>query len=261
MAPETAARIKVALRVSPLSDKPQQLALSLHPSTTPEFVFARVFRRLGIRRSVPDFHIEYKPFSSLRSNINLTGNRAKVRISDILQEAPPLVLEALAELLLTQLFRRQASVEARECYLAYIFEPAVRRQIDEARRKRGRIRLLSPQGRHFDLEKIFASVNERFFKQELSCNRIGWSVGRSRTVLGHYDPAHKTITISRSLDSPSVPGDVVEYLVFHEMLHIRFPLERRGIRRVVHSRAFREAEKSYPHYRSVRDRLKRIFSE
>jgi SprT-like family len=223
-------------------------------------VFARVFRRLGIRRSVPDFHIEYRPFSSLRSNIHLRGNRARVRISDVLEEAPPIVLEALAEILLAQLFRLEASREARECYLAYVFEPAVRRRIDETRRRRSRLRLLPARGRYFDLEEIFARVNARFFERRLSCRRIGWSARPSRSVLGHYDPAHNTITISRSLDAASVPEDVVEYLVFHEMLHIRFPLERRGPRRVVHSRAFREAEKTYPHYRRVRDRLKRIFS-
>ena len=249
------------MQSSPLSGEAQQLTLPIRPCAPPEFVFARVFQRLGLRRSVPDFHIEYRPFSSLRSDINLRGNRARVRISDVLKEAPPLVLEALAEILLAQLFRRRASEEARECYLAYVFDPAVRRQIDETRRKRGRIRLLPAQGQHFDLEQIFARLNERFFKQELSCSRIGWSARHSRSVLGHYDPAHNTITISRSLDSSSVPGDVVEYLVFHEMLHIRFPLERHGSRRVMHSRAFREAEKSYPDYRRVRDRLKRLFSQ
>ncbi len=243
-----------------LSIKAHQLELAVSPSAAPE-VFARVFRRLRFPGSVPDFQIEFRPFASVRSSINLRAGRARVRISDVLEQAPAIVLEALAEILLAQLFRRQASEEARECYLAYIFEPVVRRRIDEVRRKRGRVRLLPPQGEHYDLKEIFDGLNKRFFKEELHCSRIGWSRGRSRSVLGHYDPAHRAITISRCLDSASVPIDVVEYLVFHEMLHILFPLERRGARRVVHSRAFREAEKKFPHYRAVRDRLKRIFSE
>jgi len=218
-----------------------------------------VFRRLGIRRPVPDFHIEYRPFSSLRSNIALQGNRARVRISDILVEAPPIVLEALAEILLTQLFRRRPSEEARECYMAYIYDPAVRRRVDEARRTRSRVRLLPARGRHYDLAEIFTRLNHRFFNNELSPCRIGWSTRPSRTVLGRYDPAHHTITISKSLDSESIALDILEYLVFHEMLHIRIPLERRGSRRVIHSRAFREAEKEFPNYRRVRDRLKKIF--
>jgi SprT-like family len=227
---------------------------------SPEFVFARVFRRLGIRRTVPDFHIEYRPFSGLRSNIALRGNYARVRISDILAEAPSIVLEALAEILLTQLFRRRASEEARECYMAYIFDPAVRRRVEEARRSRGRVRLLPALGRHYDLAKIFSQLNDRFFDGELSPCRVGWSARPSRSVLGRYDPAHRTITISKSLDSKSIPLEIVEYLVFHEMLHIRIPLERRGSRRVVHSHAFREAEKVFPNYRLVRERMKKIFS-
>jgi SprT-like family len=238
----------------------RQLLLPIPEPESPEFVFARVFRRLGMRRSLPDFHVEYRPFSSLRSNIALRGNRARVLISDILAEAPPLVLEALAEILLTQLFHHRPSEEARECYMAYIYDPAVRRRVDETRRFRGRVRLLPAHGRHYDLAEIFARLNHLFFNDELSPCRIGWSPRPSRSVLGRYDPAHHSITISKSLDSESIPLEIVEYLVFHEMLHIRIPLERRGSRRVIHPRAFREAEKAFPNYPHVRERLKRIFS-
>jgi hypothetical protein len=249
----------VPLRASSGSAESPQLVLPLRAPSSPEIVFVRVFRRLGIRRVVPDFHVEYRPFSSLRSNIALRGNRARVHISDVLSEAPTIVLEALAEILLAQLFRRRASEEARECYMAYIFEPAVRRRVDEARRSRGRVRLLPARGRHFDLAEIFSRLNQRYFDGELSSCRIGWTPRSSRSVLGRYDPAHHTIAISRALDSESVPLEIVEYLVFHEMLHIRIPLERRGSRRVVHSRAFHEAEKAFPDYRRVRERLKKRF--
>jgi SprT-like family len=242
------------------SAESRQLLLPIPGSARPEFVFARVFRRLRIGRPAPDFHIEFRPFSTLRSNIALQGNRARVRISDILEGAPPIVLEALAEILLAQLFRLRPSEEARECYMAYIFEPAVRRRVDEARRRRGRVRLLPARGRHYDLAEIFARLNRRFFNAGLSSCRIGWSTKPSRSVLGRYDPAHHTITISRSLDSDEIPLEIVEYLVFHEMLHIRIPLERRGSRRVVHSRAFHEAEKAFPNYRRVRERLKKVLS-
>ena len=239
----------------------RQLRLPIPASASPAFVFTRVFRRLRINRSVPDFHIEFRPFSSLRSNIALQGNRARVRISDVLEEAPTIVLEALAEILLAQLFRRRPSEEARECYMAYIFEPAVRRRVDEARRRRGRVRLLPARGQHYDLAEIFARLNQRFFNDELSISKIGWSTKPSRSVLGRYDPAHHTITISKCLDSEAIPLEIVEYLVFHEMLHIRIPLERRGARRVVHSRAFHEAEKAFPNLRHVRERLRKIFSK
>jgi len=239
-----------------LLDQPEQLSLPLGASRDLVEVFARVFRRLRVRRPPPAFQVEYRPFAGLRSTIQLRDNHVRVMISDVLESAPPLVLEALAEILLAQVFRRRPSREARECYLAYVFRPAVRRRIDEARRTRGKKRLLPARGRTYDLNEIFSKLNRKFFEGRLTAPRLGWSPNRSRTLLGHYDFAHHTIIVSRVLDSPAVPRYLVEYLVYHEMLHIRFPVERRGHRRIVHSREFHQAEKKFPRYELARRRLR-----
>jgi hypothetical protein len=102
--------------------------------------------------------------------------------------APPLVLEALAEILLAQLFRRRPSREARECFSAYVSDAEMRRRIDQVRRQRGTKRLLPPQGVCYDLEEIFAKLNWRFFESALPPPRLGWSRKRSRTLLGHMTP-------------------------------------------------------------------------
>ncbi len=64
------------------------------------------------------------------------------------------------------------------------------------------------------------------------------------------------IVISRALDAPTAPRYLVEYLVYHEMLHMRYPVERKGQRRVMHSREFRQAEKRFPQFERARRRLK-----
>jgi hypothetical protein len=236
----------------------EQLPLPLGPSLYLPEAFRRVFRRLGIASRAPSFNVEYRPFAGLRSTIRLRENHAEVRISDVLDGAPPLVLEALAEILIAQVFRRRPSREARECYLAYVFRPSTRRRIEDSRRRRGSKRLLPPQGRWHDLSEIFRRLNRKFFRGELPQPRLGWSPKRSRTVLGHYDSAHDVIIINLVLDSPSVPRYLVEYLVFHEMLHMRYPVERRGHRRVLHSREFRQAERKFPQYGQARRKLKQF---
>ena len=223
-----------------------------------EILFARVFRRLRLPASEPVFRVEYRPFAGLRSSVVLRDRRAEVRLSDVLDQAPPLVVEALAEILLAQAFRRRPSREARECYLAYVYTPAIRRRVDAARRQRGRGRLLPSRGRHYDLGAIFARLNRRYFDKQFPAARIGWSLRPLRSVFGHYDPSRKIITISRGLDAPSVPRRVVEFMVFHEMLHMRFPVERIGGRRVIHSREFREAERKFPEFDQVRRQLKHL---
>jgi hypothetical protein len=134
----------------------------------------------------------------------------------------------------------------------------MRPRIDAVRRERGSVRLLPSQGQQHNLREIFDALNRRFFRGRLKPQRLGWTLQRSRTLLGHYDSAHATISISRWLDSPRVPRAVVEYVVFHEALHMRYPVERNGSRRVVHSRAFREAEKKFPKYEQIRRRLKQM---
>ncbi len=212
-------------------------------------VFMRVFKRLRLRRETPDFHATFYSFAGLRSTINIKGsNRVEARVSDLLAGARPLVIEALAEILLTRLYRSRTSREARECYQAWAHSAAVLGRIDEVRRQRGRKLLLPPCGRRFDLKEIFTDLNRRFFHDEIEGVRIGWSQNRSRRLLGHYDSSHRTITVTRWLDSPRVPRYVVEYLVFHEMLHVRIPVEHRNHRRVVHSAAFLTAERALPDY-------------
>jgi len=221
-------------------------------------LYLRVLRRLGITGNLPSVRVEFRPFAGLRSTICLRKDHLNVCVSDVLEDAPVLVLEALAEILLCKVYRRRASREARECYLAYVLSPGIRQRTDQARRQRSAKHLLPARGRFHNLEEIFQRLNQQFFKGELPSTRLGWSLKKSRSILGHYDAGHGMIIINRALDSPTAPGHLVEYLVFHEMLHMRFPVERNGHRRVVHSREFHEAEKKFPHYDEARKSLKRF---
>jgi len=232
------------------------MPLPLAGSFSPLELFRRVLRRLRIPGDLPSLRVEFRPFAGLRSTICLRKEHLEVCISDVLQGAPLLVLEALAEILLCKVYRRRASREARECYLAYVLSPGVRQRIDQARRQRGTKRLLPARGRWHNLEEVFQRLNRDFFNGELSLTRLGWSLKNSRTILGHYDAGHGMIIVNRALDSPTAPAHLVEYLVFHEMLHMRFPVGRNGHRRVVHSRAFREAEREFPQYEEARKSLK-----
>ena len=237
---------------------PEQLPLPLAVLAEPVEPFQRVFRRLRLGAVAPRLRVEYRPFAGMRSTIRLRKDQLEVCLSDVLDDAPPLVLEALAEILLCKVYRRRASREARECYLAYILRPGVRHRIDQVRRQRGTKRLLPPRGRWHNLEEIFGRLNQQFFKGDLSATRLGWSLRKSRSTLGHYDAGHGMIVINRALDSPQAPVHLVEYLMFHEMLHMRFPVERNGHRRVVHSREFRNAEREFPQYEEARKSLKQF---
>ncbi|MGH9328158.1 MAG: SprT-like domain-containing protein [Terriglobia bacterium] len=233
-----------------------QLALPFDEPPRPEEIFARVYRRLRRNAPVPPFHVEYRPWAELRSTIQIDRRGARVFISDVVATIPTTALEALAEILICRAVGLCPSREARACYLSGVMSPAVIERINQARRTRG-FKLIRPaQGRTFDLQAIFEKLNQTYFQGKLSIGRIGWSTSAARTILGHHDPAHRTITISRALDHPKSPILLVEFIVFHEMLHVRHPVRRNHHRRVIHSPEFHAAEKQFVAYREAQRLLK-----
>jgi predicted metal-dependent hydrolase len=115
-----------------------------------------------------------------------------------------------------------------------------------------------PQGKHFDLETMFEELNHRFFHGLMARPVLGWSKRESRTTLGHYDPSHNTIVLSKIMDRPNVPRLVVEYVLYHEMLHLRYPAEHNGTRRRVHTKEFKEAEKQFPELSQAKELLNKL---
>jgi predicted metal-dependent hydrolase len=69
---------------------------------------------------------------------------------------------------------------------------------------------------------------------------------------------HGTITISKALDSRDVPEWFVEYIVYHEMLHIKHPAKFINGRRYYHTAAFRSEEQRFPRYQASQDWLDRV---
>jgi predicted metal-dependent hydrolase len=120
------------------------------------------------------------------------------------------------------------------------------------RQMRGRKHIRSARGHHYHLEEIFDDLNRRFFNGLLGRPQLTWSQNHARSSLGHYDPAHNAIVISRIFDHPQVPRYAVEYILFHEMLHLKHPVKLRGSRRCVHSREFQAEERSFPELEQAR---------
>jgi hypothetical protein len=64
--------------------------------------------------------------------------------------------------------------------------------------------------------------------------------------------------LSRILDRAEVPKLAVEYVMYHEMLHVRHPVEHKGSRRCVHTRAFKDEEKKFEQFREAKLLLRRL---
>jgi hypothetical protein len=234
-----------------------QVHIPLLPEPT-EQIYARVFREFRPRTPPPEIEVRFRGFANANSFIRLAGGRLEVRISDVLQDAPTMVQEALAFILVAKLCRREVPALYSQRYRRFLNRADIRRKVLAIRQERGRKYLSGPKGDHYDLESMFDDLNFRFFGGMMSMPRLGWSLRGSRTTLGHYDAAHNAIVMSRVLDRPSVPRVAVEYVLYHEMLHLRHPVEHRGARRCVHTPEFKASEGLFPGLDEAKRALKNL---
>ena len=158
---------------------------------------------------------------------------------------------ALAFILVSKLYRRRPPKWARETYADYIKTDEIRERSTENKRRLGRKVITGATGEFYDLNELFDGLNERYFWGTLKKPTLTWSARRTYRILGHHDSTHNTIVISRSLDSYDTPRYVVEYVVFHEMLHIHHPTVHHNGRRYNHTPAFRRDEEKFSHYREA----------
>lgn len=214
-------------------------------------IFAEALRRVAKLDPAPPVEARFYPYAGLHSTIRLRRGKIYARISDLLEGSPEEVLYALACILVAKLYSLGVSKKCERIYQDYISQPRLREASEAARRERGYKIITSSRGKTYDLEEIFDNLNQRYFRGSLARPRLSWSARRTRIVLGHHDQAHGAIVISRTLDSPNIPRFVIEYVLYHEMLHLKYPPKDDGSRTLYHSPEFRREERRFEQFREA----------
>ncbi len=114
------------------------------------------------------------------------------------------------------------------------------------------------RGECHDLDRLFDRVNGEYFGGCLSRPRLAWTRRLTHRKFGHYECARDRVVLSLTLDAPRVPAFVVEFVLYHEVLHRLHPPRWSGPRCLPHTREFREAERAFPQYREAREWLGKL---
>ncbi len=117
------------------------------------------------------------------------------------------------------------------------------------------------RGRVYDLDVIFQRVNAQYFQGQLDCPRLTWNQTLTHRKFGHYQPASDTIMISITLDDPKIPSYLIEYVMYHELLHKSLGLKITNGRRYAHHKDFLEAEARFLHYAEAKELLSRLANQ
>ena len=106
------------------------------------------------------------------------------------------------------------------------------------------------------LDNAFNRINEKFFNGMMDKTNLAWNM--SGNVLGRYEYGSDTISISKVLEHDY---ELIDYVMYHEMLHKKHKFKSKNGRNTHHSTQFREDEKAYPHSEAMEMRLKRVVSQ
>jgi predicted metal-dependent hydrolase len=122
---------------------------------------------------------------------------------------------------------------------------------------------INPNGKLYNLTNIFNSLNSEYFNNSLSV-LITWGkrspqYAVKKRTLGNYQKKTNTIRINPMLDSRKVPRYVIEFIVYHEMLHAVIDTVLKNGRRSIHSKEFKNRESKYKNYHKAIEWEKKKF--
>jgi len=221
-------------------------------------IFRAAHLQLKPRTPVPEIRVEFFPFAGLNHTARFHEGQLLVRVSDIFTDAPQQIIGSLALILLAKLYRKKVDLAHHETYRSFILRTEIQERARLARTKRGRPPQTTSLGRHMDLDACFDRLNRDYFDCRIDKPRISWSSKRSRHTLGRYDAAHHIIFISRLFDTPDIPSYVLDYIMFHEMLHLKHRSRIHDSRLIVHTPEFKTEERKFADYRPAKLWLKEL---
>ncbi len=108
---------------------------------------------------------------------------------------------------------------------------------------------------HPVLEESFNRVNAMFFNNSMEMPNL--VLGKGVNKLGHYDYGSDAISITEKL----LPyADLLDYVMYHEMLHKKHKFNCSSGRTVHHSKEFRDDEARFPNASLLEKELQRLVS-
>lgn len=209
----------------------------------------RVHARLRPARGLPrPPHVEFYPYANGTSTVRERDGQLRFRITTRLEGAPDAAVEGVFAVLLSRILRVDLPPSESSNVRAYREHLEAGRGRAEAKGRKH----IDPVGAHRSLLESYLRVTLDLGLVLPRVPTLSWSKTVARHRFGHWDPDHNAVVISQVLDDPAVPEFVLDYVVYHELLHILHPVKMgSGTKRIVHSAAFKRDERRFPGWKEA----------
>ena len=185
--------------------------------------------------------LEYnRRLSSFNANILKRNNAISVRLNLQWKDIDDEIKIGLIQHLLLKTFKERKNTPNIELYNNFVKN----------------IPLLTPKTESTPvLEGSFRRVNQQFFQEQVEQPNLQWGQ-RSFRKLASYNFHDDSITVS-TLFQDARP-EVLDYVMYHEMLHKHFKFKHHNGRSAFHTREFKDAERSYPRQEQIEQEIQRL---
>jgi hypothetical protein len=117
------------------------------------------------------------------------------------------------------------------------------------------------QGSCYNLDELFMKIDRDYFGGKMLKPRLMWSGILSHRKLGHYECTRDRIVLSQILDSRHIPRYVVEFVLYHELLHKHHGIKWVNGRCLAHTPEFRHSERKFREYKEAESFLQQMVAE
>lgn len=204
---------------------------------------------------------KFARFSELKHTWRRSGSSAAFKVSDYLDMAPREVIESLAWYLVSKAFDVKIPENKCERYFEYVRSGEMWELKRSIYFSRARGLSLDPRGSHRDLRVVFEYVNSTYFRRAIANPTLAWTEESPAIRLGYYFGPLNLLAVNRVFDSERVPRYVLEFVVYHELLHHIDAESGRRTRRVHHTKRFREQERRFSSWEDSERWLNKLVRE
>ena len=183
-----------------------------------------------------------RKFGSYNANVRLSGNDLRFGLSREWKGVDADIVIGLLQALLIKLL---GGKKTKRVELYHIFLKKVHQVVPKV---------------HTDtvLSESFHRVNQEYFNDNMEEPNLKWSTDATRK-LGHYAYGSDTILISSIFKD--APVELLDYIMYHELLHKKFKFDHKSERTVHHFREFREAERKYANFERMDAEISRFIAQ
>lgn len=206
-------------------------------------IIEKSFTSLFPDKSIENYNLKVKyhdKFNPYNANVKYSKNNFQFNLSKKWRKISQEIQIGLIQQLLLKIFKEKKKTTNIDLYNLFM--------------KNVHISIPKDKTDEF-LEESFNRINEKYFFGMIERPNLIWG-NFSVRKLGHYEYGSDTISISTIFKNSDL--DILDYVMYHEMLHKKHKFHNKNGRNHHHTKEFKEKEKQFENSHLMEDKISRF---